>query len=295
MTATGPLESRLGSDQLAQLVRTELVKALTNSCDDASLAYRSSTYSDGFTYGTARWRFGLGWVADALVAAATARLVKLGHLRLALVGEEPGCLVYPIAVGKTAKLDPQDLRIKPSRLRHALFSPPEPSYQMVLEFEGDPDEFAGDNGTAPPPATLGTGDASDVNDGDDAANVEGSNEAELEDAALDGVLIGQRPAGRVVLLLAYTSNPTNGLLAATIGEALMAEDGSLTFLWCEQLQIRGRGNGGGGLQLVDGPKPAGPDFTTGAEPELQVSARTAEQASGATGTSGVTGPPSEAG
>ena len=294
MSQPRSLVDRLGDAELAQLVRVEAVGALTNACDDASHAHRSSQYSDGFTYGTTRWRYGLGWVADTLCLKAAGEVVKFGHMRLTLIGSQPGCLVYPIAVGNTAKLDPQMLQIKPSRLRQALFGDLQPA-QLTLEFD-DPDTNGTDletSGKRSPTRTSWPGTAQNPPAGyvsadglpadDVAAGVEEAGEAELEDAELgDADLTGARSAGGAVLLLVYTSNPKNGLLGAVIGEAVMAEDGTLTFLWCEQLQVRGDG-GDGGLHLIDPPKPIGPDFAIGAEPEIITPVRrTAERAIGGT-------------
>lgn len=293
------LVQRLGDTKLAELVRTEVVAALMGSCDDASFAHQSCRYSDGFTYGTNRWRFGLGWVADTLSQKAAGEIVKHGHLQLALIGASPGCLLYPLAVGKTAQLDLQSLRVKPSRLRQFLFGPAQQEHQLTLDFDdaaGPPNDKAEDGRSAAEQPRSGAeldAPANDVLVGGPEVDLEGADEAELEDAQLgDGDLSGLRPAGREVLLLVYTSNPTNGLLAAAIGEATMAEDGSLTFLWCEQLPMRGDG-GAGGLRLVDGPVPSGPDFATGAPPPLAIGIRTAEQAAG--GTPGTFGPARGAG
>ena len=272
MNQVRSLVERFGDAELAELLRSEVVVALAGSCDDASLAYEACRYSDGFTYGTNRWRFGLGWVADTLVEAAAARVVTHGHLRLAVVGGGSGCLVYPLAVGTTAQLDLQSLRTRPSRLRQFLFGPAAPVHQLTLDF---PDS------DLPHRSTLVTEPAA----GSLVVDVEGADDAELEDADLEDAglgeadLAGLRPSGREVLLLAYTSNPTNGLLAAALGEARMAEDGSLTFLWCEQLPMHSDG-ARDGLRLVSGPAPTGPDFTTGAQPQLPVAVRTAEHATG---------------
>lgn len=299
MSQVRSLVQRLGDAELAQRVRAEAVAALTGSCDEASFAYQSCRYSDGFTYGTDRWRFGLGWVADTLSQAAAGEIVRHGHLQLALIGASSGCLVYPLAVGKTAQLDLQSLRVKPSRLRQFLFGPAQLEHQLVFDFTDSAGPFRNktDHGrsVAQPPRSGAERDApaTNVPGAGPEDDLEGADEAEAEDAQLgDGDLSGLRPAGREVLLLVYTSNPTNGLLAAAIGEATMAEDGSLTFLWCEQLPMRGDG-GTGGLRLVDGPGPSGPDFTTGAVPPLTIGIRTTEQA--ASGTPGTSGPARGAG
>lgn len=299
MSQVRSLVQRLGDAELAERVRAGAVAALTGSCDEASFAYQSCRYSDGFTYGTNRWRFGLGWMADTLSQAATGGIVSHGHLQLALIGAGPGCLVYPLAVGKTAQLDLQSLRVKPSRLRQFLFGPAQLEHQLVFDFTDSADPFRdnadADRSVAQPPRSGAERDApaTHVPEAGPEGDLESGDDAELEDAQLgDGDLSGLRPAGREVLLLVYTSNPTNGLLAAAIGEARMAEDGSLTFLWCEQLPMRGDG-GTGGLRLVDGPMPNGPDFTTGAPPPLATPVRTAEQA--AAGEPGTPGPTRAAG
>lgn len=286
MQQPGCLEDRLGDSELSRLVRVELVGALTNACDEALAADQASRYSDGFTYGTTRWRYGLGWVADAMAVRAEGEIVKFGALRLALIGSLPGCYVYPIAVGKTARLDLQALQIKPSRLRRALFGPPvEVDQQLALDLGGLDDAQLGLERKTKHVSgdTAATGDARHEAAeearavGVDAA-LEGADEAELEDCETgDADLTEVRAAGRAALLLAYTSNPTNGLLTAVIGEALMAEDGFLRFVWCEELKRPGDGGGGGGLRPVDAPKPKGPDFSTGAEPDLLTPPRRASQ------------------
>lgn len=267
----------LGDAELAQRVRIAAPHALKNSCNEAADAYDAHRYSDGFSYGVNRWRFGLGWVADTLEEKCDGTIAKLGHLRLGIIGLGAGCLVYPIAVGKTAVLDLQALRIKPSKLRLSLLSPPQIGDQLTLDYDADADHGKV-SPRSPGPAGLHLvpdAAAADVNDLVDAEA------SALEDVAVAGQNVaGIVPAGRVVLLLLYTSNPRNGLLAAAIGEATMAEDGYLTFLWCEHLPVTGDG-GNGGLRIVVEDPPTGPDFHSAAEPDLPVTARTAERAAGA--------------
>lgn len=269
MTCDKSLVGRLGQVDLAGVVRTWAPQALVSACDDASEAYQASKYADGFTYGTDRWRFGLGWVADTLAARCPGKVIRLGHLHLALVGDGPGCLIYPVAVGKTAKLDLQTVRIRPSQLRQELLSAPMKDEQLALSFAGsDPAD-----------------EHSKVVIGEPAHDLEEAGDAEREDAATEGQdLAGLRPAGRVVLLLLYSSNPLNGLLAAAIGEAVMAEDGTLTFLWSERLEVPGTG-GGSGLHLA-GEALSAPGFAAGDEPELAVTARSQDRAAGGSAGSG---------
>ena len=286
MQQPSSLEDRLGNSELSRLVRIEVVGALTNACDEALVADQASRYSEGFTYGTTRWRYGLGWVADTLALKAEGKMVKFGALRLALIGSRPGCYVYPIAVGKTARLDLQALQIKPSRLRRALFGPPvEVDQQLALDLGGLDDAQPGSGSKTKQVSgdTVLAGDARhQAAEETLAAGVDAAmDEAEAEDCEIgDADLAEVRAAGRAALLLVYTSNPTNGLLTAVIGEAVMAEDGFLSFVWCEELKRPGDGGGGGGLRPVDAPKPKGPDFSTGAEPDLLTPPRRTSQPAG---------------
>lgn len=259
MSVSGSLHALLGPGAAAQL-RAVAVQSLVSSCDAASDAYRACRHSDGFTYGTNRWRFGAAELVDRFDGRPGVVIVKVGSLRLAKVGQAASCLLYPVAVGSTARLDLHRLRIRPSKFRLSLFAPEPPAVQPELDLQYD-------NG--PVQAATHASSAQADRWADDAAGGDAAGVAELEDEAVaDHDLTQLRQEGRRVLLLSYTSNPTNGLLAAVVGEADMAEDGTVTYRWCEALDVPA--GAGERLRLLVEAEQSGPDFTDGPEPTLEV-------------------------
>jgi hypothetical protein len=263
MATLTSLDQLLGS-ALADHLRAVVTACLTMSSDAATEAFKANRHSDGFTYGTNRWRFGLAELADGVEGLPTGRAVKVGHLRLGVIGGQARVLIYPVAVGTTAKLDTSGLHLRQSAFRQALFAGGSPADQLELDF-----------GTSDLRRETIVADPTEAADWDDDCLLD----AEQEDDAAPAADLARVLPDRQVLLLTYTSNPLNGLMSAVVGQARMASDGTVTYLWFEHLDITdgGSGNGGRGLVIAGGPTSPGPSFTSGALPELEMPPRRRER------------------
>lgn len=78
-------------------VREHLVAALVRGNEQANDAYWFSPHSDGYTYGTNRWRFNLGEVGEALSGIDGARQLNPRNSKMWIVGQ---AVFYPVCYAK---------------------------------------------------------------------------------------------------------------------------------------------------------------------------------------------------
>lgn len=245
----------VGEDR-APDVRQKLASALVRGNDQANDAYKFSPHSDGYTYGTNRWRFNLAEVGLAMATVEGARQLNPRNSRMWVVGR---AVCYPVCYANDAHTDLATGRIRPSRLRSDLFAKLgrlSPYVQLALDFE------IGQN-------TNGFVDDEDGGEDLDLA----LDEDYYLDAAAD-----ELPR---MVLAAYASNRHAGLLRVHVGEAVMDDRGQLYWGWIEELPVvrEPRGGvqlvgGGSGASFADAPEPPldlgqadGPDDVPEAKPE----------------------------
>jgi hypothetical protein len=230
----------VGEDR-APVVRKTLVSRLIRGNDQANDAYRFSPHSDGYTYGTNRWRFNLAEVGLGMATIEGARQLNPRNSRMWVVGR---AVCYPVCYANDVHTDVTTARIRPSRLRTDLFAKLgrlSPYVQLELELDDAP---------------ASNGFVDDVDEGEDLdLTVD-------ESCYLDAA--GQEPPRMVVA--AYASNRHAGLLRVHVGEAVMDERGRLYWEWIEKLPVVRES--GGGVHLVEGG--SGPGFADAPEPNLDL-------------------------
>jgi hypothetical protein len=246
-------DTPLTADEFRARVLTRIGKGVEQSGD----AYAFSPHSDGFTYGVNRWRFVLAEVGLSFDDVDDVQVLNSGGMRVTIlpVGGDKTILVYPLCFANDAHTPAQGVRIHPSRLRKLLFATPGTSrqgLQMMLPGalswepepvdEGHDPEIAGENAAA----------------------------AEVEAAIAE---LSELPQ---TIIVGYASNPNAGLLQLIIGEATMASDGTLNFLWVEQFDLA---CGGSSLHVVSDAPAA--SFAEEPEPQYDVVPREEDDASGA--------------
>lgn len=225
----------------ADEVREKLVGALRRGNMQANDAYSFSPHSDGFTYGTNRWRFCLAEVGSTLETVEGARQLNPRNSRMWILGK---AVCYPVCYANDAHTDVESATIRPSRLRKDLFAKLgrlSPYVQLELDFDEVVDATA------------------------DSEHVEDVESEELDLAVEEYVDEASQELPRMVVV-AYASNRHAGLLRAHVGEAVMTETGRLFWAWVEELPIA---HGGSGLRLVPDGSSA-PTFADAPEPELDI-------------------------
>jgi len=253
----------LGTTDAAESFMLHIRNAVERANEQATAAFDFSPHSDGFTYGTTRWRFTLAEVANAITDLPGGADVVVGHLRLGVIKTGNGpVILYPMCIGNEFETDPRGVRVRPSPLRRRLFASPQSSNTLAVQTSLDLDIS---------PAEL--------LDRETGYN----HELDLDDATVETALAALDDNAAVVLA-AYTSNPASGLLRAFLGQAEMNEDGGLVFAWWTQLDPA---DVSATLRAVSEPDRSGPSFISGAEPELPVTRRSTEIA--VTGTAGPVG------
>lgn len=251
MTSHDPLDRLLGAP-LAAVVREVVPRALSRACEDAGDVHQAYEHSDGFTYGTMRWRFGQAELAEALLEAAHGQRRNAGHLRLTGIGPEGRVVLYPVAVGYTrAALETGALKIRSSANRRRLLGGAiaEPTAEFTYEWSDGMRAAS----PAPTPALEDPGEVIGGDSGEDQA-------------ATEAQVAAVRSQADTVLVVAYTSNPASGLLCGLIGEATMDEEGHLDFAWSEPFEPPVVAPGVFGV--TDATTAPERTFTHGSEPEL---------------------------
>ncbi|MGH3938030.1 MAG: hypothetical protein ACRDTG_05235 [Pseudonocardiaceae bacterium] len=229
-------------DERAQDVRQKLVMALIRGNDQANDAYKFSPHSDGYTYGTNRWRFCLAEVGLAMEAVEGAQQLNPRNSRMWVVGQ---AVCYPVCYASDLHTDVTTVKIRPSQLRSDLFAKLgqlSPFVQLELDLDFGPtdsDEFF-----------------HDVDDEELDLTVDESYYLDASAQELPRMVV-----------VAYASNRHAGLLRVHIGEAVMDVDGQLHWDWIEELPIVRKP--GVGMQVV-GDGSSGPSFADAPEPELNM-------------------------
>lgn len=234
-------DALVGEDR-APDIRQKLVSTLVRGNDQANDAYTFSPHSDGYTYGTNRWRFNLAEVGLAMATVEGARQLNPRNSRMWVVGR---AVCYPVCYANDTHADVLNARIRPSRLRSDLFAKLgrlSPYVQLALDFEID--------------GQVDNGFVDDEDGGEDL------------DLALDEDYYLDAAAHELprMVVTAYSSNRHAGLLRVHVGEAVMDERGRLYWGWIEELPIVRESSGG--LHVID--DGAGPGFADAPEPELDL-------------------------
>lgn len=237
--------------------RQRVLARIRNGIEQAGDAYAFSPHSDGFTYGVNRWRFVLAEVGLAFDDIDDVQMLNSGGMRVTIlpIGDNKTALVYPVCFANDAQTPAQGVRIHPSRLRKLLFATPgvpRQGLQMMLPGALSWEPEAVDEASDPEIA------------GENAAA------AEVEAA------MAELPELPRTVIVGYASNPNGGLLQLIVGEATMASDGTLTFMWIEELDLA---NGGSNLHLVSDAPAA--SFADEPEPQYDVVVREEDDAAGA--------------
>ncbi|MCZ4096108.1 hypothetical protein [Streptomyces sp. H39-C1] len=215
----------------APRVRRHVIWALTTGNQEAIDAYDFSTYSDGHTFGTNRWRFCVGALKEEeqlKELLPEARALQVGNTFMLAVG---GAVLYPVCYANDSTTDVRAMRVRTSHIRQEMFAAygglPQ-QVQMALQIsEGiDGQEWAVD---------------------------------ELEE------VLEELPDQPKMLLLAYASNREGGLLKCYVGEATLGSSGAVNWDWLEPLPISDAEGGAGGLSVVAPTGPDTPGFSTGEE------------------------------
>lgn len=241
----------------ADTFRERVSARIRNGIEQAGDAYAFSPHSDGFTYGVNRWRFVLAEVGLAFDDIDGVQVLNSGGMRVTIlpIGDNKTALVYPVCFANDAHTPAQGVRIHPSRLRKLLFATPgtpRQGLQMML-----PGALSWD------PETVDESDDPEIA-GETAAA------AEVEAA------IAELPELPRTIIVGYASNPNGGLLQLIIGEATMANDGTLDLMWVEKFDLE---SGGSSLHLVSDAPAA--SFADEPEPQYDVVVREEDDAAGA--------------
>lgn len=235
-------DALVGEDRAPE-VRQKLVSALARGNDQANDAYNFSPHSDGYTYGTNRWRFNLAEVGLAMATVEGARQLNPRNSRMWVVNR---AVFYPACYANDAQTDPTTASIRPSRLRSDLFAKLgrlSTHVQLALDID------VGDQ--------TSNGFVDDEDGGEDL------------DLALDEDYYLDAAAHELprMVVAAYASNRHAGLLRLHVGEAVMDDRGRLYWGWIEELPVIRETSSG--LLVVDGG--SGPSFADAPEPDLDLS------------------------
>lgn len=233
-------DALVGEDRASD-VRQKLVSALVRGNDQANDAYKFSPHSDGYTYGTNRWRFNLAEVGLAMATVEGARQLNPRNSRMWVAGR---AVCYPVCYASDAHTDVATARIRPSRLRSDLFAKLgrlSPYVQLALDLE------------------IGQNMNGFVDDEDGGEDLD----LELdEDYYLDAAA-DELPR---MVLAAYARNRHAGLLRVHVGEAIMDDRGRLYWGWTEELPVLRESSGG--LHVVGGGSAS--SFADAPEPVLDI-------------------------
>jgi hypothetical protein len=236
------LDVLVGIDR-ARDVRRKLVSALVRGNDQANDAYKFSPHSDGYTYGTNRWRFNLAEVGLAMATVEGARQLNPRNSRMWIVNR---AVVYPVCYANDGHADPTSASIRPSRLRSDLFAKLgrlSTHVQLALDLN------------------ISYHGLRDFVDDED--------ESEDLDLGLDDDYYADAVANELprMVVAAYASNRHAGLLRLHVGEAVMDDRGRLYWGWIEELPIDREATGI--LQVVVGDGST-PNFADAPEPQLDL-------------------------
>jgi hypothetical protein len=234
-------DALVGEDR-AQEVRQKLIAALVRGNDQANDAYKFSPHSDGYTYGTNRWRFNLAEVSLAMATVEGARQLNPRNSRMWIVDR---AIFYPACYANDAHTDPATASIRPSRLRSDLFAKLgrlSAHVQLALDID-----------------ISGSTSAGFVHDEDGGEDL---------DLALDDNYYLDASANELprMVVAAYASNRHAGLLRLHVGEAVMDDRGRLYWGWIEELPVIRESSGG--LFVVAGE--SGSSFADAPEPSLDL-------------------------
>lgn len=242
-TSPSPRFDALVGEEHAPATRRALVQALIRGNDQAKDAFEFSAHSDGYTYGTNRWRFCLAEVGLAMARMEGARQLSPRNSRMWKVGQ---AVCYPVCYAEDVTTDVRLARINASPLRRDLFArigrlSPYVQLELALDLDADIVE-------------------PDIEDGEGEIDLD-----EGEDEASTVAEPGDPPR---MVVVAYASNRHAGLLRVHVGEAVLDSRGRLLWSWCEELPVDRPVRGG--LTLLTDIEP--PAFADAPEPELDLAA-----------------------